>query len=785
MDSHHRDVPVGHWASAVVVAFPSSRLARLQKLRAASFPELVSRLQYKAYLRYERRGWNAGQLASDEKWRRALLPSRVRSPEELVRSRRLHRPPWFASLDAPARTLAVLRERYRAETAAAVEDARAVREQRFSFFGLSFQFEGDVPWNTDPVTGREWPRVFHADVPIHGGDVGFGDVKHVWELNRHQDLVDLAKGGFLTGSGDDLAALERLVRSWVTANPYGTGVNWSCALEPAFRSWSWLWAYALTADRLPDDFHAVWLRAFHDHGSFLARHLEYYSSPYNHLIGEASALYALGLMFPEFREAGVWRRRGLRVLESRLDEQFYADGGSVEQSTFYHHATTGFYLMAALLTRAHGEELSRDIWSALERALEFSMHLALPDGRTPAIGGADDGKPIRLEHLPLWDFRPYLAVGAVLFGRRDFKAAAGRFHEDALWLLGPDGLAAFEHMDAAPPASAAVLLRRSGYAVSRSDWSTTADYVCIDVGEQAAGMRTDGVPNSMHGHADCLSVLACLDGRPILVDSGFYAYNCGGEWEAHFRETAAHNTARIDGRDQARHIGKMAWSHSYRATVEGWFSDDTQCWIVGSHDGYARGPEGLVHRRAVWRRSAGYVVIYDEFMGRGDHEIDVNFQFAAGTLSARDSAATFDERARLVWTGSVPWTASTACGGPRPQDGWICDSLGVRRAAPRLTLRARSQASRTVLLTVLADPARAGRVSLVAAGTGALVSVPGHGFVDWIGAAALGDGTALRTDALVAVCRVAEGQVRERAWVQGTFVEADEAALSSWDVQTP
>ena len=55
----------------------------------------------------------------------------------------------------------------------------------------------------------------------------------------------------------------------------------------------------------------------------------------------------------------------------------------------------------------------------------------------------------------------------------------------------------------------------------------------------------------------------------MLVDSGLYAYNCGGEWEAHFRETAAHNTARIDGRDQARHIGKMAWSHSYRAAMRG------------------------------------------------------------------------------------------------------------------------------------------------------------------------------------------------------------------------
>ncbi len=216
----------------------------------------------------------------------------------------------------------------------------------------------DIDWQADPVSGRHWPPVYHADVPVHGGDVGYGDVKHVWELSRQQYLIDLGKAHYLTGSDDDLDAIRRLVRSWVAGIPYATGVNWSCALEPAFRAWSWLWAYHLTAGALDDDFHVEWLQALHDHGRFLARHLEYYSSPYNHLIGEASALYALGVCFPEFADAAGWRRQGRSVLESRLDTQFYADGGSVEQSTFYHHATAGFYLLSMLLGRENGEEFS-------------------------------------------------------------------------------------------------------------------------------------------------------------------------------------------------------------------------------------------------------------------------------------------------------------------------------------------------------------------------------------------------------------------------------------------
>ena len=73
-----------------------------------------------------------------------------------------------------------------------------------------------------------------------------GDVKYVWELSRQQYLIDLAKAWFLAGTPDDLQAMQRLVQSWIAGNPYATGVNWSCALEPAFRFFSWLWAYYLT-----------------------------------------------------------------------------------------------------------------------------------------------------------------------------------------------------------------------------------------------------------------------------------------------------------------------------------------------------------------------------------------------------------------------------------------------------------------------------------------------------------------------------------------------------------
>ena len=686
-------------------------LARISKLRAMSGAEIVHRLRYRTVIAWERRQHRRNRLAPPGRLRDALV-DRGRAAswrDSLLEARRRRRARFLPSVDQREAIRALFQSRFHGERAETETYAARARDHRFEFFGQQFAYGAPIPWQSDPVSCRAWPAVFHADVPVHGGDVGFGDVKYVWELNRHQFLIDLGKSSFLTGAEEDTRAIARLVRDWIAGNPVGTGVNWSCALEPAFRIFSWLWAYYLGLDELDDQFHVEWLESFLDHGRFIERHLERYSSPYNHLVAEAAALFMLGTCFPEFRDAARWRSTGKTVLWERLPEQFYADGGSVEQSTFYHHATVGSYILAGLTARAHGDDLPPSVWSAVERGLEFSMRLTQPDGSTPSIGGADDGKPIRMEHLPFWDFRPYLSIGAVVFNRSDFKAVAGRFHEDSLWLLGSDGLRAFDALPATVPAETSCALPASGYFVMRSDWTSGADYVCFDCGEQAAGMRTDAVPNSMHGHADCLSVVAWLDGTRTLVDSGLYAYNCGGEWEDHFRETAAHNTARIDGRDQARHIRKMAWSHSYRASQEGWHVGDDGCWAVGAHDGYARGPEGVTHRRTVWLRPDGCLVIHDEFDGDDWHDLEINFQFAPGTLEpVRGGGALFDGVVDIAWSEATDWKMRIACGGEHPQDGWIAPSLGIRQAAPRLTLSRRIAGRHTSLLTVLAARTRDG-----------------------------------------------------------------------------
>ncbi len=762
------------------------RLAdRLVKLRAMRAQEVAERVRYRLFLAAERRTVERG--GGTPGLRRMLSPALNRRSDwqEALLARRASTPAvFFAGLRDAAETRQAFVDRFPAEHARSREQAASARRHVIEFFGQTFDYGERIDWHMDPPSGRRWPAKFHATIPT-AGDVGYGDIKFVWEVNRHQFFVDLAKHAFVDDDRESAAELHRLLRDWMAENPYGIGVNWSCALEPAFRVYSWLWSYyfCLAAGFLDDRTHLLWLTGFAEHGRFLHRHLEVFSSPYNHLAGEAAALYMLGVLFPEFAESRRWRARGRSILERTLREQFHDDGASVEQSTFYHHATLAFYLMAALIGRNNGEEFSPDVWQAIERGLEFSMSIAWPDGGVPAIGGGDDGKPIRLEHVPLWDFRPLLAAGAAILGRADFRHAATRFWEDALWLTGVAGLRAFDALRAASPAQLSIVLPSSGYAVLRTAWDRTADFVCVDCGPQAAGLRHDAIPSAAHGHADCLSLIAALGGRRVLVDPGFFCYNGDPEWEVHFRRSAAHNTVVVDGRDQATHVAKMAWSETYNAAIDGFSTKDAAVgWIQAHHDGYTRLPGGVVHKRSVWLRPDGYVLIYDEITSSGAHRATASFQFAPGELETFAASALYDGRFELAWACTDRASAAPARGGTSPDAGWIATSLGVRAPAPRLKIEFAFAGGRAALLTVLADRERGASASRLRVATGRhggpgqalTATIEGPAWRDHVYAT---DGTTARvgscsTDATLAVVRTTDGCAASGCWrIGGTAVD--------------
>jgi hypothetical protein len=105
----------------------------------------------------------------------------------------------------------------------------------------------------------------------------------------------------------------------------------------------------------------------------------------------------------------------------------------------------------------------------------------------------------------------------------------------------------------------------------------------------------------------------------------------------------------------------MAWARTYLAQAEGWAADVPLGWVRGSHDGYARTPDGVIHRRTTWLRPGGYLIIYDELIGTPGHTATAVLQFAPGTLQSDGTSALFGDRFELRWVASEPAVPHVVC----------------------------------------------------------------------------------------------------------------------------
>ncbi|NUP98875.1 MAG: heparinase II/III family protein [Armatimonadetes bacterium] len=88
--------------------------------------------------------------------------------------------------------------------------------------------------------------------------------------------------------------------------------------------------------------------------------------------------------------------------------------------------------------------------------------------------------------------------------------------------------------------------------------------------------------------------------------------------------TAAHNTVRVDGRDQARQDSPFKWSDPYAAElVAHTVRHDGIIVLEARHDGYA--DLGVMHTRKVIVVPDTLVIVRDTLSGAGMHELELHW----------------------------------------------------------------------------------------------------------------------------------------------------------------
>lgn len=579
------------------------------------FLESIRRAQSSRQSRHERS--NLDRLNNE--------PPRLKVPSSdlLLHFQSRIAPHFFSGFSQESRLLHL--ELFPSQTEELISAAeRIVYDHSWPLLGFGVKnFGAEVQWSKDPLSGFVWPLTYHRDISLIRSDGS--DARALWELNRLGHLVTLA-GAYLVSTNEDFSkeCLDHL-RSWARQNPYGRGVNWTCAMEVALRAMNLLALFEITRHSAHFDRQTLelFLRLFHQHGTYIMNNLEFsYISTSNHYLSDLAGLVWLGTMLPEFSEAENWREFGLTRLLREMDKQVLPDGADFESSTGYHRFVLELFLYTFILCRENKIDIGENYWQKLRTMLEYMRGYLRPDGRAPLIGDTDSGRVLFGTRRSADEHGYVLAIGAATLGDPSLRTRMIDAGPELLWLLGAKGIEIFEslnvNIDQTPEA-----FPNAGIYVMRHDDL----YLCMNVSD--AGLNGRG----SHGHNDALSVEVCVGAQPFIIDPGTYVYTADLDQRHLFRSTSYHSTVRVDGEEQNTTLKSVPFviGNEAKPHVVSWETTADSDRIIAEHFGYKRLAAPVAHRRTIQlNKRERYWLIEDEFSGEGEHQCEVRFHFAPG-----------------------------------------------------------------------------------------------------------------------------------------------------------
>ena len=215
----------------------------------------------------------------------------------------------------------------------------------------------------------------------------------------------------------------------------------------------------------------------------------------NHLLENCKALIVSGSFFKN----EAWVRKGLVILEKQLEEQVLADGGHYERSPMYHCIVLEDLLQVRTALIA-SNMVTFVIDENIKKMALFLANIIEADNSIPLLN--DSAFKICLDPLLLLNEVTDL-----------FNVELPEFNKSHY-------------------------LKDFGLFVIRSPKLS----LTFDIGKSCP----DFLP--AHAHSDLLSYTLFLNNIPVVTDSGTYEYT-NGPWRNLFRETASHNTIKIDNID--------------------------------------------------------------------------------------------------------------------------------------------------------------------------------------------------------------------------------------------
>jgi len=416
----------------------------------------------------------------------------------------------------------------------------------------------------------------------------------------------------------------------------------------------------------------------------------------NHLISEAVGLWTAGTLYPELREAQVWKNLGAHLLHEAVLDQITPAGVSQQHSFNYQRMILHLLLWTLRLAEVHDAPLHDDIRARAQTAFDFMRPWVDPaSGHAPNYGSDDGSLILPLAPGAYRDFRPLLQSGAAVLRSRALQS--GPSDESALWF-------GVKPSTSEKPAPSPLPSAETGY----FRLGDANSWVLVRAGHYTRRPF----------QADQLHVDLWCQGINLARDAGTYLYNGPSPWNNGLAGTAVHNTVMVDHRDQMRRAGRFLWIDWAQASGRLDSASGHECpdRFEGEHDGYKS--LGVKHRRRVqWLAGAGWVIV-DDIEGTGVHDARLHWLMADLPYEFSDSRfevvfALGQSHARCSISASSPGNAAIIRAGTQVNGnvadadaelfGWQSPTYGDIQPAVSLVYETQSQLPVRFVTAILTD----------------------------------------------------------------------------------
>ncbi len=565
-----------------------------------------------------------------------------------------------------------------------IEDGSAHLD--YPIFDKTLDIFKPVRWHLDLSTERKFPKSFAHKIDIRSDK--YGSAKHVWEVNRMQFMLHIAMLYKNSGNRKYLDLFRYHLTSWKNENPYMMGVNWYSNIEVNLRLICWYFCWQVldidsmrsTEPGIEKFICDVWFPMILEHAEYSYNHPSLCSSANNHLISEYAGLFvaACGWDIPNRKARLEYAKAGL---EREILTQNTAEGVNREEAAEYIQFIDDFFLIAAVVGRRAGVEFSEAYNKRLHSMADYMNAMLDCNCNYPMYGDGDDGFVLRPDSGGHFNnFKSLLTSFAVYFDEPSFKRPYALWDEKNELLFGVAGREKFVMM----PAVAA------GFVMDGNRFFAESGHFIFRRAEGIAGsgfcetyLHFDAAPLGFlsiaaHAHADALSFILHVDGKPVLVDPGTFTYHTHKDLRAYFVSTIAHNTVCVNGKNQANQAGPTMWLNHYKAKVVS--CDETSGEVVATHNGYAS--DGVAHTRKIqFNRDKNEFVIVDTLRCNKAATVEIPFHLHPETAVRLDGhMVTVDvPGVRRVVIELDEKLSYTVC-----EDGWYSEHFGEKVPAKYL-----------------------------------------------------------------------------------------------------